>query len=432
MLASFEKHISQLLDHKTIYLAISGGVDSVVLLDLLMKCQYEPILLHCNFQLRGKESDDDEQFIETLALTYSAPVKIKQFDTNSFAKENGLSIQEAARELRYEWFKEETKNGYLLTAHHLNDQIETFFINLLRGTGLKGLTGISEKRDNIVRPLLNFSKDEILAYARENQLKWREDSSNNKTDYLRNKIRLELYPLMEKYTENLTEKFKSTIEELKLSEEFISQSVHKNIIVETDEQAWFISHDNLKSLVDIELLHILKSFNISRPQICEFKCFLKSENGALFLTNGFEFLKTKSGLNIRKIKTHKTKVYKDILTIDSLIKLRINGYYFKLNPALKINPTIQQIDVDKLVFPIIIRNYKNGDRFAPLGMKGTKLVSDYLKDNGVNIWEKEKVLVLEDYNGEIPIIFGYGISEKYKLNSTTKTVLEIIKIDLNT
>lgn len=432
MLASFKKHISQLLDHKTIYLAISGGVDSVVLLDLLMKCHYKPILLHCNFQLRGKESDDDEQFIETLALTYSAPVKIKQFDTNSFAKEHGLSIQEAARELRYGWFKEETKNGYLLTAHHLNDQIETFFINLLRGTGLKGLTGIVEKRENIVRPLLNFTRAEILTYAKAHQLKWREDSSNNKTDYLRNKIRLELYPLMEKYTENLTEKFKSTIKELKLSEEFISQSVHKEIIEETDEQSWFVSHDNLKALVDIELMYILKSFNIIRSQISEFKFFLNSENGALFSTNEFEFLKTKSGLHIRKKKTHKTKVNKDIPTIDSLIKLSINGYCFKLNPTLRINPTIQQIDLDKLEFPIKIRNYKNGDRFAPLGMKGTKLVSDYLKDNGVNNWEKEKVLVLEDNNSEIPVIFGYGISENYKIGSTTKTILEIIKFDLNT
>jgi len=216
LLKNLNHHIAvdfPFLKEKKLLIACSGGMDSVVLSRLLKELKFNISLAHCNFSLRGKESKGDENFVIGLADKLSVPVFTKTFDTKQYAKEQKISTQMAARDLRYEWFEElinQHSFDYLLTAHHLDDDLETFFINLSRGTGLRGLTGIPKINEKIVRPFLNFTRKEIITYAKEKNVTWREDSSNSSTDYLRNKIRLEVIPKLKDSTENVLQNFKQT------------------------------------------------------------------------------------------------------------------------------------------------------------------------------------------------------------------------------
>jgi tRNA(Ile)-lysidine synthase len=220
MLTKFQHHIElnfPYLKEKKLLLAVSGGLDSMVLMHLFQELNYSIGIAHCNFQLRGKESDADENFVKLQAEKFQIPIFSTRFETEKFANTNKLSIQLAARKLRYDWFYqllEEENYDYLLTAHHLDDQLETFLINLSRGTGIEGLTGIPATNDKIMRPLLPFSREEILAFAEENSLSWREDSSNASTKYLRNKIRHEVIPILKTLNPNFLPTFENTLEHL--------------------------------------------------------------------------------------------------------------------------------------------------------------------------------------------------------------------------
>ncbi len=221
MLNRFRKNIEtqfSFLEEKKILIACSGGLDSVVLTYLMKELDFEIALAHCNFSLRGKESDGDEMFVIGLAKSMDIPVFAETFDTKKIAEEHKISTQMAARDLRYAWFAEilkDFKYDFLLTAHHLDDDLETFFINLSRGTGLNGLTGIPRQNNKIIRPLLGFSRDEILQYAEKNNLKWREDSSNLKTDYLRNQLRLEVLSQFKNINESVLKNFQRAQQNLK-------------------------------------------------------------------------------------------------------------------------------------------------------------------------------------------------------------------------
>ena len=233
MLGNIEKHIAKhlpFLKHSKVLIAISGGLDSVVLAKLFHSLEYSIGFAHCNFQLRGEESNEDETFVKNLATELNVEVFAKKFDTEKYANEQKLSIQMAARKLRYEWFQEIATTfqyDYILTAHHKDDALETFLINLSRGTGIEGLTGIPERNGIIVRPLLPFTRDEIYAFAGKNKLQWREDSSNASTKYVRNKIRHDIVPLLKELHPTFMDNFERTQVHLRESKDIIQESIER-------------------------------------------------------------------------------------------------------------------------------------------------------------------------------------------------------------
>lgn len=239
MLEKFQNHIQSqfsFLNESKIFIAVSGGVDSMVLVDLYQKLQLNFSILHCNFQLRGEESEAETQFIRDFGKKNQIPYIIHYFETEKYAKENKLSIQLAARKLRYNWFQDELKNknfNHLLTAHHADDNLETFLINLSRGTGIEGLTGIPKQNNFIIRPLLPFSRTEILQYAKENQVEWKEDSSNQSDKYLRNKIRHQIVPILKELHPTFLDNFEKTQFFLQQNQQFVentSNEVYEQVV----------------------------------------------------------------------------------------------------------------------------------------------------------------------------------------------------------
>ena len=260
MIKEFE-HIIQnnfpFLKGKKLLIAISGGIDSVVLTYILHQLKFNISLAHCNFHLRGIDSDSDQQFVSKMASALNIPCYIMHFDTKEYAKNHKLSIQEAARKLRYEWFekiRQEQQLDYILTAHNLNDSLETFLINLSRGTGLKGLTGINNINKKIIRPLSSFSRAEILTFAHKNKIDWREDKSNANTKYTRNKIRHQVIPVLQEINPNLLETFKQTLENLQGSEDIVRDTV-KRLRVENIEKRIERKEDGKQTSFNIQLLN---------------------------------------------------------------------------------------------------------------------------------------------------------------------------------
>ena len=256
MLQKFKEHINSdfpFLRGKKLLIAISGGLDSVVLRNLLSSLNFDISLAHCNFQLREKASDLDEEFVVNLSQKSSNQIFIKKFNTEEYCKENKLSTQIAARELRYNWFKELVKEhqfNYILTAHHADDNLETFLINLTRGSGLEGFTGIPKMNENIVRPLLPFSRDEILEYAKENTIEWREDASNASTKYVRNKIRHQVIPILKEINPSLLSSFEKTIKNLQESQQIVDDKIEEVSlkIIETENNISKINIDKIQQL----------------------------------------------------------------------------------------------------------------------------------------------------------------------------------------
>ncbi len=257
MLIKFQNHLTSqfpFLKEKKLFIAVSGGIDSMVLVDLLQKLDYEIAVLHCNFSLRDAESDGDEAFVKSFCTNRNIEVLVQKFDTKQFASDYKLSIQVAARKLRYDWFYEQLEKrnfDYILTAHHLNDSLETFLINFSRGTGLDGLTGIPAQNDKIIRPLLPFSREEIEIYARENEIQWREDSSNSSDKYLRNKLRHDVIPILKEVQPNLLSSFENTVKHLQQAQSLVndaSRIIYKEVVTEEDNSIKI----NLKKLTQLD------------------------------------------------------------------------------------------------------------------------------------------------------------------------------------
>ena len=450
----------------SVLLAISGGVDSMVLAKLLLlrlqdykttRLQDEPIansqlaFAHCNFHLRGEDSNRDEKFVTDFAKENNIPIYIKHFDTESYAKENSLSIEMAARELRYSWFKElkETHNfNKVALAHHGDDQIETFFINLLRGSGINGLKGMKPQNDFYIRPLLWSNRNEIENFAKENGIQWVEDYTNQETVYLRNKIRHNIIPVFDEMKNNAR------------------QSLNFSINCLSSE------NDLYRSLIDEKLSAI--EFVDGDYRSIDVKCFLENENGNQLLFEwvrryGFNFNQAesmfeamkngKSGVmfyndNIRqqdnKTTRQQASVQKDKIEIfeergeeeeivietqsdddsatlrlcDSM-SLRLNSYNKDENFQLIKNSSVAaQFDMDKIAFPLKLRHWRNGDKFRPLGMKGSKLLSDFFNDLGFSAYQKRNVWIMEDANGLILWVVGYRINDKVKILDSTKVIFQ--------
>ena len=432
MLSKLETHLSEkfsFLKGKKLLLATSGGLDSIVMADLFQKMNFDIAIAHCNFQLRGLESFGDQNFIQEYAERNKIPVFITQFDTENFAKDYKLSIQIAARTLRYDWFYEllETKNyDYLLTAHHLDDNVETFLINLTRGTGLDGLTGIPEQNEKIIRPLLIFSRDEIEDYAKENNIQWREDSSNASDKYLRNKIRHHIVPVLKELNPDFLSSFQKTQNYLQEAQNMVEDAsimIYQQVAKEIGNEIHF-DLKKLKQLPNYKsyLYQWLNEYNFSAWE--DIYDLVDAQSGKQIFSNDFVLLKNRGFL----ILSEKNKMETDIYFIqknENEVKIPLNISIYKVNEILETNVNTIFVDEDKLQFPLEIKKWQEGDYFEPFGMHGkSKKVSKFFKDEKLSILEKQSLWILYS-NNQIVWIIGMRQDNRFKIENTTKNILKI-------
>ena len=435
MLLKFQNHLAlrfPFLEDKKLFLAVSGGLDSMVLLHLFQQLPFEIAVLHCNFQLRGLESFGDQDFIQKYCDENGISIFSTQFDTKAFAKDYKLSTQVAARELRYSWFYEllETENfDYILTAHHADDNLETFIINLTRGTGLDGLIGIPEQNDKIVRPLLPFSRAEILEYAKQNNIQWREDSSNASNKYLRNKIRHDLVPILKEINPNFLNAFQKTQEYLQESQEMVEDAsimIYQQVAKEEGEDIHF-DLNQLKKLPNYKsyLYQWLNEFGfVAWNDIYD---LAEGQSGKQVFSADFRLLKNRDTLILSPIsELEENEVFEigaEEKDVNFPLKLRlcqVDDITIDSNKAIF-------VDAEKIRFPLILRKWKEGDVFHPFGMNGkSKKLSKLFKDEKLSLIEKEKIWILCSDN-QIVWVIGIRQDERFKIENTTN---EIIKIEL--
>ncbi len=419
-----------------ILVAVSGGVDSVVLCRLMHDAGYTFAIAHCNFSLRSAESDDDEKFVAGLAEKYKVPFFATRFNTGEAARNQGLSVQMAARNLRYAWFeKVSSENGYrcVATAHHLNDQVETFFINLLRGTGLAGLHGIIPLQGNVVRPMLFATRDEILDYARHKNLEWREDSSNLSTKYLRNQLRHEVIPSLERIDNNFARNLDSTIRRLRGTETVYRQKIDegRSDLLEHYKEGYRILISYLQEFLPVEtwLFEILRQFDFTEAVTREIAASLDGTETKVFLSTSHRLLRDHDYLLIQKLGEPAGSadpeyiVYQTEQGIVSQLPAPIN---FRCHEAqgfqLPDDQNLACFDFDKLQFPLVLRHWRKGDRMKPLGMKGSKKLSDLFTDLKLSQSEKKNVWLLCS-GKDIVWVAGLRIDEHYRITAATQKIL---------
>lgn len=433
MQQKFENHIAQnfsFLIGKNLLLATSGGIDSMVMVDLFHKLPFEIAMAHCNFQLRGLESFADQNFVQNYAETNEIPLFLTQFDTTAFAKDYKLSTQVAARELRYNWFYEllETKKyDYILTAHHADDNLETFLIHLSRGTGLDGLTGIPAQNGKVIRPLLIFSRAEIEQYAMDNSLEWREDSSNASDKYLRNKIRHNLVPIFKELNPDFLASFCKTqayLHESRKMAEDASIMVYQQVAKDEGNQIHF-DLNQLKKLPNYKsyLYDWLNEYGFSAWD--DIYDLVDGQSGKQVFSSEFRLLKNRDFLILSPENLDEEDEEYYIFKDQKEVNIPLNLSFSKVSEISLVSNTTIFVDEDKLWFPLVLRRWKQGDYFQPIGMEGkSKKVSKFFKDNKLSLIEKENVWILCSDN-QIVWILGFRQDERFKIGSRTKKILKI-------
>lgn len=441
------KSYTQLSINDSVFLlAVSGGVDSVVLTDLCYKSQLNFFIAHCNFQLRGDESERDEQFVRSMAGKYGIEVFVKRFATEEYAGDTKVSIQVAARELRYEWFREvirETidnrdktqhtaRHGFIVTAHHADDNIETVVMNFFRGTGLKGLRGMDVFYEGIFRPLLSFKKHELLAYARENQLEYVEDSSNANSYYTRNYFRNELLPAVSKVFPAAEDNILKNIQRLKEVEQVYNNAMqhYKNRIVEQRDHEEHLPILKLQKLSAFRtvLWEIIKVKGFSSAQVNEVIKLMSAENASYIDSSTHRIIKNRKWLIItpRQSKQDEYIVIErhDRKTAFTLGALKIEPSIPASSFSISSAKNIAAFDESTIEFPLMLRRWKQGDYFYPLGMRKKKKLSRFFIDEKLSPTEKENVWVLE-MNKKIIWIINHRIDDRVKITPSTSQVLKI-------
>lgn len=430
----FVQHLNNkfpFLEGKRILLAISGGLDSTVLAHLCQRAGLDVAWAHCNFRLRGKESDEDENFVKILAKKLEQQVFIQAFDTEKFAIENRMSIQIAARELRYNWFRElSEKHGfdYIFTAHHANDSFETFLINTIRGTGLEGLTGIPAQKGKVIRPLLLFSREEICNYAENEGFSWREDSSNASTKYLRNKIRHQVVPVLESENPHLIKSFLKTQEHLQetsdLLQDYTNLLVKEIVEIKEGDLHYDIQEIQTKPNPNAVLYQLLKAYNFTAWE--DIYGLLTAQSGKIVHSPTHRLLKNRGELILSEIDSDKT-------TDDEIeIRAGVGHIAFPLGKLdLKETDDFKKVDrntifVDKkaIKFPLTVRKWKESDYFYPFGMKGKKKVSNYLKDEKLSLFEKENIWLLVSEE-KIVWVIGYRADERFRVGQKAADIMAL-------
>lgn len=432
MLTAFKHELDRnfpALKKSNLLVGISGGLDSTVLAYLCKKTQLQFSLAHCNFSLRGDESDLDEAAVRKLGELLGVKVLSTTFSTQVYAKENGLSIQMAARELRYRWFEElQEQQGFdfVLTAHHADDDLETFLINLTRGTGLEGLTGIPARNNFIVRPLLGFSRKEIENYARENGISWREDSSNSSTKYFRNKIRHEVIPRLEELNPMMLERFKKTRQHLEQSsqllEDYISVVFSRTAKEFPGGYSFNIKMLNSIPHTDALLYELFKTFGFTQWE--DVVHLLDAQPGKLVFSKTHRLIRDREELLLTKIPPEESPVY-EIPEGEEVIMLPMGTLQFeKVEEISGENKNMIFVDRKKLRFPLLVRKWQKGDFFHPFGMEGKKKLSKYFKDKKLSLPEKENCWFLCS-DTAIVWVMGYRPDSRFKVDRDTEEIFKI-------
>lgn len=407
-------------------LALSGGVDSVVLFDLLIKNKILFQAAHVNFNLRGKDADADQFFVEELCHKHKIKLHFSSCNTKELANEKRQSIQLFAREFRYAFFDEILKKNsfsYLLTAHHLEDQLETFLINLSRGTGLAGLRGISN--DKIIRPLLHLAKDEIYNYAESEQLEWREDKSNAEDKYLRNFIRNTLISRWKEKSPDLLKGFYKTIGFLSYDYQILvdyHQQKFKELVKREEKGVLYLELSEIRKKIDNEtqLFWWFSPFGFSHP--IEISKILKSDKSKEIQSETHRLIVGKNELILSKIDLLIPK--RKTLLIENIEHFSILGWKYELSDTIN-QKARASFDLDTITFPLVERNIEKGDVFVPFGMKGKKKITKFLKDLGKSKLEKEKQRLLVDGKGEILWVIDERISQLFLVTDISKRILNI-------
>ena len=403
-LLKFQKLLEQMLhqpQQKTYLLAVSGGVDSMVLADLFQVSGFDFHIAHINYHLRNEDSNLDQKLVSDFCEKHKIPFHLYEVSKNDNQPEN--SIQNWARELRYRYFREiqQKENlDFLVTAHHLNDQLETFIINLSKASGIRGLNGIPKDENGIVRPLLGFSKNEIYDFAKENHIEFREDKSNQKTDYLRNKIRHNIVPELEKINSDFLTNFSKSINYINQAKDFINQSVEDKIEIlkiNSSENQVVIDKENFSQESDLVRYEILKRFGFNDEN--EMRKVLTAQTGSLFFNFEYQLIinrnelifEKKLGLRNENLEEIKLEIVDDEIVIPQNLKKEIQEF----------GNCFWKIDQSKVQLPLKLRKKQEGDLFFPIGMIGKKKISKFFKDEKLSILAKQKIWLLCDADEQI-------------------------------
>ena len=415
-----------------VLLAVSGGIDSVVMAHLFREADYNCAIAHCNFQLRGKESESDEAFVRLLGASLEMPVYVKHFDVEETVKEEGISVQMAARELRYAWFEEllnDRSYDLVATAHNENDSVETFFINLSRGTGIRGLTGIPPVNGKIIRPLLFATRKEIIAYAEQNQLKFREDASNLDTKYRRNKIRHDVIPVMEQINPGFTETMSLNMERLTEVLGIYKQAVKlaRKELFEEGSSRITIDIGKLSSLSPRRtwFYELFSPFGFTRSQCEGIEQIMEAKPGRRSISTTHQLFKDRDRLIlIQSTQESFTRYYLDGPDYSSSLPFPMDVEVIDRSELEKIpaDPHIACLDHDEIQFPLTIRRWFHGDYFYPLGMNQMKKLSDFFVDNKISVPEKESTWILAS-GKKIVWIMGHRIDHRFRITEKTTKVL---------
>jgi tRNA(Ile)-lysidine synthase len=418
--------------------AVSGGIDSVVMTHVLHTMGFKIAIAHCNFKLRGKDADKDEMFVKKLAEKINVPFYTTSFETKAFAENNKISVQMAARQLRYEWLENiRKKHGFhrIATAHHLNDSIETILLNLIKGTGISGIKGIAPQQGYVIRPLLCLTKNEIEHYAKKESIKYRKDISNKENKYERNKIRNKIYPLLKELNPSLENTFLNNINHLNDAYELMQHAIrilHKKMI-ENRKGNYFIAIKKLQQLPGWKtLLHdALIQFHFTHAQINEAQKLIQAPPGKHISNESYRLIKDREFLIItpQQVTPDISPIYviphagKKTVTPHFTLKTEIKKFKGIQHKSAR---CLMQFDAEKVAFPLVLRQWKAGDYFFPLGMNKKKKISDFLIDEKVSVLEKEKTYVLIS-DERIICVLGRRIDHRFKTDAHTKKVL-LVKI----
>lgn len=432
ILSTVKKYIESnnlILDNDKVIVGVSGGADSVALLDILLSLGYVCIVAHCNFHLRGEESVRDARFVEKLCSHYNVDFYSVDFDTKGYALLNSISIEMAARQLRYNWFEElriQLGAQSIAVAHHQDDSIETVLLNLIRGTGIVGLTGISSRNKYVIRPLLCISRKVILEYLNSNNLSFVEDHTNFEDQYTRNKIRLNILPLLQSINPSVSKSILQTSENLsqveKIYRSYIDQA--REEILENNK----VSIYKLLNCVSPQavLFEILSKYNFKGDIVKHIFASLETQSGKLFFSPTHQLLKDRDYLIIREKETKTESKY----NLEEGLPLLSYPLQLRIETLLTTDLTIEKskniiyLDKDKLIFPLQLRHWQQGDWFIPFGMCGKKKISDFFSDNKYSLFDKENAWLLCSGKNIVWIV-GKRADNRYRITEETSVVLKI-------
>lgn len=417
-----------------VVVGLSGGADSMVLLHVLLQLGYRCIAAHCNFQLRMEESDRDEDFVRNYCSKHIIDLYSVDFDTIEYAKSNKISVEMAARELRYSWFEEirkKTSSVAVAVAHHADDNAETMLLNLVRGTGIRGLTGISPKNGNIVRPLLCVRRKDIEDYALTNNINFVTDSTNYENEYQRNKLRNLVIPLLSEINPSVVQTLNDNADRLRgafrIYEQFVEEK--RNLIVEKKNDDFFIDIDllNVEAQKETLLYEFCREFGFNSDQIKSVLNSLEGISGKVWYTSTHKAIKDRNHFIISKLSSvneSEELIYEDTEKTFGPVSLGFKRLIKTAEYQILRSSQRAHVDAGLLKYPLELRRVKTGDSFVPFGMKGRKKLSDFFTDIKLNANQKEKIFVLVS-NNEIVWVIGHRVDNRYAVTDKTTKILEI-------